>query len=130
MNENSNQPSSELKKYIPVPPTLARVHSGLSLLIVGELLLPMMKTVGTIAAIAVGANALVARDATCCFGLTASGGASGTIGQLGDGQNRIGGGLPPAQFCIDSSGGIKDSSGRGCILTRKFAPLPNGRELS
>ncbi|KKA22861.1 GPI anchored cell wall protein [Rasamsonia emersonii CBS 393.64] len=76
-----------------------------------------MKTVGTIAAIAVGANALVARDATCCFGLTASGGASGTIGQLGDGQNRIGGGLPPAQFCIDSSGGIKDSSGRGCILT-------------
>jgi hypothetical protein len=79
----------------------------------------MMKTAAAIAAFVAGANALVARDATCCFGLTASGGASGTIGQLGDGQNRIGGGLPPAQFCIDSSGGIKDSSGRGCILTRK-----------
>ncbi|KAL1964604.1 hypothetical protein VTN77DRAFT_6778 [Rasamsonia byssochlamydoides] len=77
----------------------------------------MKKTVTTIAALAAGANALVAREATCCFGLTASGGASGTIGQLGDGQNRIGGGLPPAQYCIDSNGGIKDSSGRGCILT-------------
>lgn len=87
----------------------------------------MKKTVSTIAALAAGANALVAPNATCCFGLTASGGANGTIGQLGDGQNRIGGGLPPVQFCIDSSGGIKDSSGRGCILTRKFAPFQIAR---
>jgi len=52
----------------------------------------------------------------CCFQLTASGGESGTIGQLGDGQNRIGGGYTPATYCINN-GEITDSSGRGCILT-------------
>ncbi|KAL2013360.1 hypothetical protein VTN00DRAFT_885 [Thermoascus crustaceus] len=76
-----------------------------------------MKNVVAVAAFAAGANALVGRSNTCCFGLSASGGVSGTIGQLGDGQNRVRGGLPPAQFCIDSSGAITDSSGRGCILT-------------
>lgn len=79
----------------------------------------MMKNLAVAAAFAAGANALVPRSNTCCFGLTASGSASGTIGQLSDGQNRIGGGLPAAQYCIDSSGGITDSNGRGCILTRK-----------
>jgi len=39
------------------------------------------------------------------------------IGQLSDGQNRIGGGLSAATFIIDN-GGIIDSAGRGCILTR------------
>ncbi|KAJ9308108.1 hypothetical protein DTO217A2_2349 [Paecilomyces variotii] len=77
----------------------------------------MMKNLAVAAAFAAGANALVPRSNTCCFGLTASGSASGTIGQLSDGQNRIGGGLPAAQYCIDSSGGITDSNGRGCILT-------------
>ncbi|PYH92886.1 hypothetical protein BO71DRAFT_485085 [Aspergillus ellipticus CBS 707.79] len=76
-----------------------------------------MKTFTTLAAFAAGTNALVGRGNSCCFHLTASGGASGTIGQLGDGQNRIGGGLPETQFCIDSNGGITDSSGRGCIVT-------------
>lgn len=76
-----------------------------------------MKNVVAVAAFAAGANALVGRSNTCCFGLSASGGVSGTIGQLGDGQNRVRGGLPPAQFCIDSNGAITDSSGRGCILT-------------
>ena len=52
----------------------------------------------------------------CCFQLNASGGESGTIGQLYDGQNRIGGGYAPATYCI-SNGEITDSSGRGCILT-------------
>jgi hypothetical protein len=52
----------------------------------------------------------------CCFQLNASGGESGTIGQLSDGQNRIGGGYAPATYCI-SNGEITDSSGRGCILT-------------
>lgn len=81
-----------------------------------------MKNTFAIAALALGgANALVARDNTCCFHLTASGGASGSVGQLDDGQNRIGGGLPPTQFCIDSNGGITDSSGRGCILTRMLS---------
>ncbi|KAL9083101.1 MAG: hypothetical protein Q9159_005975 [Coniocarpon cinnabarinum] len=38
------------------------------------------------------------------------------MGQLADGQNRIGQGLPPAQYCIDN-GAITDSTHKGCILT-------------
>ncbi|RHZ53819.1 hypothetical protein CDV55_104116 [Aspergillus turcosus] len=76
-----------------------------------------MKNFATLAALAVGANALVTRDNTCCFHLTASGGASGPIGQLDDGQNRVFGNLPEGQFCINSNGGITDGHGRGCILT-------------
>ncbi|CAD6504897.1 BgTH12-00398 [Blumeria graminis f. sp. triticale] len=53
---------------------------------------------------------------TCSFGLTASGGVSGHLGQLPDGQNRIGGGYPPSTYKI-SDGGIVDSSSNGCILT-------------
>jgi len=75
-----------------------------------------MKNVVAVAAFAAGAKALVGRSNTCCFGLTASGGVSGTVGQIGDGQIRVLGGLPPSQFCIDSSGAITDSNGRGCIL--------------
>ena len=68
--------------------------------------------------LALGASALTLPRSSCSFGLTAYGGQSGTIGQLPDGQNRIGGGLAPATFTI-SNGGITDSAGRGCILTRK-----------
>lgn len=82
-----------------------------------------MKTCATVAALAAGANALALRGESCCFTLTASGGTSGTVGQLNDGQNRIGGGLPPATFCITPGGTITDSSGRGCILTRKWLSL-------
>ncbi|KAJ5834805.1 hypothetical protein N7447_000831 [Penicillium robsamsonii] len=72
----------------------------------------------TLAAFAAGSNALVGRSDSCCFHLTSSGGAAGKLGQLGDGQNRIGDdSLQSAQYCIDSNGGITDSSGRGCILT-------------
>lgn len=78
-----------------------------------------MKTLSTFAALAIGANALALRGDSFCFQLTASGGASGTVGQLSDGQNRIGGGLPPAIYCISPDGTITDSSGRGCILTRE-----------
>ncbi|PYH47296.1 uncharacterized protein BP01DRAFT_380516 [Aspergillus saccharolyticus JOP 1030-1] len=76
-----------------------------------------MKNFASLAAFAAGANALVSRADSCCFHLTASGAVSGTVGQLGDGQNRIGGGLAAASFCIDSNGAITDSSGRGCIVT-------------
>lgn len=62
------------------------------------------------------AHVLPREPAGCCFQLKASGGQHGTIGQLSDGQNRIGGGLSPATYCIDN-GGLTDSSGRGCILT-------------
>ncbi|KXG50308.1 uncharacterized protein PGRI_062750 [Penicillium griseofulvum] len=77
-----------------------------------------MKNFITIAAFAAGTNALVSRSDSCCFHLTSSGGASGKLGQLSDGQNRIGdNSLSPAQYCIDSKGAITDSKGRGCILT-------------
>ena len=61
-------------------------------------------------------GSVLPRTDGCCFQLTASGGKSGTIGQLGDGQNRIGGGYAPATYCIQN-GEITDSNGRGCILT-------------
>ena len=78
-----------------------------------------MKTfVAVTLALAAGTNALVPRTGTCCFSLQASGGASGTVGQLTDGQNRIGGNLPAGSYCIGSNGGITDGAGRGCILTR------------
>lgn len=83
-----------------------------------------MKHFATLAAFAASANALVGRTDSCCFKLTASGGASGSLGQLDDGQNRVGdNSLPPATYCIDSTGSITDSNGRGCILTRKCLPL-------
>jgi len=68
--------------------------------------------------LALGASALTVPRSSCSFELTASGGESGTIGQLSDGQNRIGGGLSAATFTFNN-GGIVDSAGRGCILTRK-----------
>lgn len=77
-----------------------------------------MYTLATLSLI-VGASALVVPRSSYSFGLTASGGEAGTIGQLADGQNRIGGGLAAATFTI-SNGGIIDAAGRGCILTRKF----------
>ncbi|QQK44315.1 GPI anchored cell wall protein, putative [Penicillium digitatum] len=78
----------------------------------------MMKNFITIAAFAAGTNARVSRNNSCCFHLTSSGGASGKLGQLSDGQNRIGdNSLSAAQYCIDSEGAITDSKGRGCILT-------------
>ncbi|PIG90344.1 GPI anchored cell wall protein [Aspergillus arachidicola] len=76
-----------------------------------------MKNFATVAALAAGANAFVGRSNNCCFHLTASGGDSGTVGQLDDGQNRIHGGLQEAEFCIDSKGALTDGNGRGCIIT-------------
>ncbi|OQE46379.1 hypothetical protein PENCOP_c001G00901 [Penicillium coprophilum] len=77
-----------------------------------------MRNFIALAAFAAGTNALVGRTDSCCFHLTSSGGAAGKLGQLGDGQNRIGDNtLQPAQYCIDSNGAITDSTGRGCILT-------------
>ncbi|KAJ5809528.1 uncharacterized protein N7503_001746 [Penicillium pulvis] len=77
-----------------------------------------MKGFITLATFVANAHALLGRSQTCCFHLTASGGASGDVGQLSDGQNRIGdSSLSPAEFCISSDGSITDGSGRGCILT-------------
>ena len=53
------------------------------------------------------------------FELTASGGENGIVGQLNNGQTRIGGGLSPSTFCITGLG-IRDSEGRKYIITDKF----------
>lgn len=69
-----------------------------------------------------GAAILTERQAnTCCFGVNVSGsGINGAVGQLSDGQNRVGPAQSPspAQYCISSGGSITDGSGRGCILTQ------------
>lgn len=57
------------------------------------------------------------------FSLTASGGESGTIGHLADGQVRIGGGLPQTCYSICANGTVRDSTGYGCYITRKFFSL-------
>ena len=45
-------------------------------------------------------------------------GLMGKVGQLGDGQNRIGGNYPVAEFTyFPSDGIIVDSKNRGCIIT-------------
>ncbi|KAJ5618295.1 hypothetical protein N7528_006938 [Penicillium herquei] len=76
-----------------------------------------MKSFIAIAAFAAGANALVGRSNSCCFEITASGGASGTLGQLTDGQVRVGDTtLSAAEFCLSGSI-ITDSEGRGCVIT-------------
>ncbi|EKD17933.1 uncharacterized protein L3040_004473 [Drepanopeziza brunnea f. sp. 'multigermtubi'] len=67
-------------------------------------------------ALVAGTNAIVTRWAPCCFHLSASGAITGTVGQLDDGQNRVNGGLSSAEFCI-ADGAIKDTNGRGCIIT-------------
>jgi hypothetical protein len=77
-----------------------------------------MKSSFAIVGLVASTNALIAeRWAPCCFHVSASGAVSGTIGQLSDGQNRQGGGLSPAQYCI-ADGQITDANGRGCIITR------------
>ncbi|KAI1002403.1 hypothetical protein K3495_g5795 [Podosphaera aphanis] len=52
----------------------------------------------------------------CLFHLHASGGISGPVWQLDDGQLRVGGDHECADFTI-KDGGITDSKGSGCILT-------------
>ncbi|KAK3719555.1 hypothetical protein LTR37_004413 [Vermiconidia calcicola] len=79
-----------------------------------------MKSNLALLAFAAGSQALVSRQAPCCFGLTAYtyDGPAGAVGQLSDGQNRIGQeGLPEGSYCINSNGGLTDGEGRGCIWT-------------
>ncbi|KAJ5676527.1 uncharacterized protein N7477_002160 [Penicillium maclennaniae] len=73
-----------------------------------------MKGYLTLAAFAAGSQALVSRASSCCFTLSSNG---SPVGQLSDGQNRIGdNSLPAGQYCING-GSITDGQGRGCILT-------------
>jgi hypothetical protein len=85
-----------------------------------------MKSFIAIASLAVGANALVGRSDSCCFHLTASGDESGSLGQLSDGQVRVGDkSLLAAKFCL-YGGVITDSEGRGCVVTCKKSPPFHG----
>ncbi|RKF76392.1 putative gpi anchored cell wall protein [Golovinomyces cichoracearum] len=52
----------------------------------------------------------------CNFGLISHGGKSGQVGQLPDGQNRLGGGYSQAIYTMED-GAITDSSGKGCVIT-------------
>ncbi|XMA12767.1 hypothetical protein WAI453_005558 [Rhynchosporium graminicola] len=74
-----------------------------------------MKTFISLTLIA-STNAIVTRWAPCCFHLSSTGAVTGTVGQLDDGQNRVGGPLSPAQYCI-ADGAITDAHGRGCVVT-------------
>ncbi|KAK4547136.1 hypothetical protein LTR36_001357 [Oleoguttula mirabilis] len=69
-------------------------------------------------ALVAGAHAAVTGTQGCCFGLNANGGQSGQVGQLIDGQNRIGQteGSTTGNYCLNN-GALTDSNGRGCILT-------------
>ncbi|KAF3158463.1 hypothetical protein TWF225_009928 [Orbilia oligospora] len=52
------------------------------------------------------------------FTISVSGGVSGPLGQISDGQNRVGPKTPtPAKYNLGCNGGIVDAKGRGCILT-------------
>lgn len=52
------------------------------------------------------------------FTITVSGGVSGPLGQISDGQNRVGPATRnPAKYSLGCNGGITDQNGRGCILT-------------
>ncbi|KAF2102428.1 hypothetical protein NA57DRAFT_71425 [Rhizodiscina lignyota] len=72
----------------------------------------------TTLAFAAGVSALSARGYGCCFYLTASGGPGGPVGEIGDGQIRIGqAGVSQTEYCLGPDGGLIDDHGRGCIIT-------------
>lgn len=60
----------------------------------------------------------------CTFSLSASGGIECPAGELDDGQIRLNGSYPTAEFTIRGDK-IWDSAGKGCIVTRKEILSPN-----
>lgn len=82
-----------------------------------------MKRLVFLAALAASANALALftrAEVPCCFHLNVSGEVTGSLGQLTDGQSRVGdNSLSQSLFCINSTGVITDSTGKGCIITRE-----------
>lgn len=59
----------------------------------------------------------------CCFHLNVSGEVAGPLGQLTDGQSRVGdNSLNQSLFCINSTGVIVDNTGKGCIITCECPP--------
>ncbi|KAF2836999.1 hypothetical protein M501DRAFT_213428 [Patellaria atrata CBS 101060] len=77
-----------------------------------------MRTAALAVALSLATGAFAKPAPTSCrFKLTGKGGPGGIIGQLSDGQNRIGQGLAASTYSIDKYGGVTDQDGRGCILT-------------
>lgn len=87
-----------------------------------------MKSLFLLAASAATVNGLVGRaEPACCFHLNVSGEVTGPLGQLVDGQSRVGDhSLPQSEFCINSTGVITDATGKGCIITSEFASEDSG----
>ncbi|KAG9229274.1 GPI anchored cell wall protein [Amylocarpus encephaloides] len=81
-----------------------------------------MKSAFAATAFGLGASAATLPRDMCMFTLTTSGGQSGVLGQLGDGQNRVGGNLPTGSYSINN-GQITDAMDRGCILTAPTTQL-------
>jgi len=72
-----------------------------------------------------GATASLTRKHNICLlQLNAFGGCAGPVGQIPDGQCRVGGGLPQSLFQLDKSRGIlTDGVGRGCYITPEASQL-------
>ncbi|KAK8054839.1 hypothetical protein PG993_000066 [Apiospora rasikravindrae] len=79
----------------------------------------MPSNLAMLAALAGGANALAFRAAPggCEMTMSTSGSVSYPVGQHGSGQTKAGANLSPTNFKMDGSGGLTDSSGRGCWFT-------------
>jgi hypothetical protein len=67
------------------------------------------------------AAALENRGSGCNVQLTVSGAVNDPVGQISDGQARVGSGISTATFTL-SSGSMTDSQGRGCWWTRTSLP--------
>lgn len=64
--------------------------------------------------------ALATDHAGCSFTLTSSGGIACPAGELADGQIRLNGSEPTADFYF-ADGKITDSQGKGCLITGKLS---------
>lgn len=85
-----------------------------------------MKSFLVLAALAASVNGLALfgrAETACCFHLSVTGDVTGPLGQLTDGQSRVGdNSLSQSLFCINSTGVIVESTGKGCIITSESNP--------
>lgn len=70
------------------------------------------------------AASLIKRHHSCSFQVSVFGGCAGHIGQIPDGQCRVGGSFQHSTFNLDKhSGVLTDAHGRGCYLTSEANQL-------
>jgi len=78
-----------------------------------------MKSFTTIAALGLGVSGAAIHKRTdtpsdkCCFDIDITGGVTGPLGSLWDGQIRVGPNYTAIPFCIENSM-VTDNQGRGC----------------